>query len=273
MNELVSILIPVYNAANVINRCIKSLLNQTYKNIEIIIVDDCSTDNSYEIIAKWSDEVRNIFCYRNSENKGCAATINNALSHAKGSIIAIVDNDDYVENDYIEYLLNLMERTKADISICGWYSDNKEYRLNTKTLSTKDALDELLLDTTFRAYYWNKLYRRKVLGDKPLIEDQKFEDVASMPFIFKKANVITIGEEPKYHYILGSTNFSSRKKIYLNYWLSMAYYERLDFVINNNIIGKARDHVIRKTCHNSIGSWRELRNTHQKRQLMNYIDG
>lgn len=266
MNDLVSVLIPVYNAADVIDKCVQSLLNQTYNNIEIIMVDDCSTDNSYEVIKNWSRKVDNIFCYKNLTNSGCATTINNALAHAKGSMIAVVDNDDYLEKDYIEYLLNLMKNGSADISICGWYIDDNEYRLRKKTISSKEALNELLLDKTFKSYYWNKLYKRKVLGSTPFNEDQRFEDMASMPFIFKNANVISIGEEAKYHYLSGSTNFSASNKMYLNYWLSKAYYERLIFVINNKIIGEARDYVIKKTCYNSIGSWRELRRAKQKEE-------
>lgn len=259
MNDLVSILVPVYNAENVISKCLESLLEQTYNNFEIILVDDCSTDNSYEVIKEWSRRVDNIFCYKNENNCGCAATINNALSKAKGEIIAIVDNDDYVEKDYIEYLLNLLKNAGADISICGWFNDDKEYRLSNKILSSPNALDELLLDTTFRAYYWNKLFKRKILGDKPLLEEHKFEDMASMPYIFKNAKLVAIGEEPKYHYLSGTGNFSASKKTYLNYWLSRAYYERLSFVIDNNVTENARNYVILKTCRNSIGSLRELK--------------
>ena len=268
MNELVSVLIPVFNAEHVIDRCIKSLLNQTYKNIEVIIVDDCSTDDSYVMVEEWANKEKNIYCYKNKTNSGCAATINRALTYAKGTVVAIVDNDDYVESDYIEYLLTLMHSSNADISICGWYEDKKPFQLYNRELTSKEALEELLLDTTFRAYYWNKLFRREILGSKPFIEEQKFEDMASMPYIFQKARKVVIGAKPKYHYAMGTTNFSANKKSYLNYWLSRAYFERLSFVVNNQVSGQSKNYVIMKTCHNSVGSWRELMRLNQNNEAV-----
>ena len=98
MNEkLVSIVVPVYNSEKTIERCLKSILQNTYKNIEIIIVDDFSSDNSYLICKKLSHQFHNIKIYQNDKNKGVSYTRNIGLSHCRGVYVLFVDSDDWIE--------------------------------------------------------------------------------------------------------------------------------------------------------------------------------
>ena len=113
-NPLVSIIVPVYNVEQYIRRCIDSILNQSYKNIELIIVDDGSTDSSPQIIKEYIDKAIIV----TQRNKGLAAARNTGLSHATGDFLCFVDSDDYLLNDAIMSMLNTIQQTNADF-VCG----------------------------------------------------------------------------------------------------------------------------------------------------------
>ena len=105
----ISIIIPAYNAAKYIKRCIISLLNQTYKNIEIIVVNDGSTDNTLDILKNYDIKVIN------QENLGVSCARNNGLKNCSGDYITFVDSDDYVDKNYIEDIVNILNKYKYDI--------------------------------------------------------------------------------------------------------------------------------------------------------------
>ena len=124
--HLVSVVMPVYNLENYIASSIRSILRQTYSNIELIIVDDCSTDNSYEIAQTFKDE--RIRLFRNSENRGVVYSRNFAISKAKGEYIALNDGDDISHPRRIEYQVSYMEQ-HPDIGVLGTFAfiiDSKE---------------------------------------------------------------------------------------------------------------------------------------------------
>lgn len=111
-NKLVSVLIPTYNVQDYVEECIYSITNQTYKNLEIIIVDDASTDNTYKIVRKLASQDKRIKYFRNSKNLKQAKTLNFALSMAKGFYIARIDSDDFSAKDRIEKQVNFIEKNK-----------------------------------------------------------------------------------------------------------------------------------------------------------------
>lgn len=115
-NETVSVIIPVYNASRYIGKAIESALNQTYKNIEIVLVDDCSKDNSRQIIEKYMKEHRNIIYHAQEKNLGAAVARNTALELANGKYVAFLDSDDIWYDKKIEKQLELMK--KEDVAIC-----------------------------------------------------------------------------------------------------------------------------------------------------------
>lgn len=106
MNPKISIIIPVYNVEKYISECIESLLSQTFKEIEILAIDDCSTDNSYNILKKYAKEDSRIVLYQNKKNLGVSATRNFGLDKAKGKYISFVDSDDFVDSAFLEELYN-----------------------------------------------------------------------------------------------------------------------------------------------------------------------
>src|SRR5574344_2014986 len=118
MNNIkISVIIPVYNAENFLRRCLDSVVKQTLKDIEIICVDDCSTDTSYSILQEYADMDKRIKLYKTEENSGGPSVPKNiALEKASGDFIAFIDNDDYVDNNFYEVLYNLAIKEGADIA-------------------------------------------------------------------------------------------------------------------------------------------------------------
>ena len=116
---LISVIIPVYNVADYIPRIMSALLQQTYPNIEIILVDDGSRDESYEICKNYSKKYNNVHAFH-KENGGAASTRNYGIERSAGDYIMFVDADDYVTDDYVDFLYKLLVDNKADIAICGF---------------------------------------------------------------------------------------------------------------------------------------------------------
>ena len=124
MEPKVSILIPVYKAEKYISQCLESVLRQTYNNLEIIIVDDASPDNSIAIAESLIQKNENKFDIKilhNEKNKGIAETRNTLLDYATGDYILFVDSDDYIEIDAIDSLANIVNKADCDIVRCGYF--------------------------------------------------------------------------------------------------------------------------------------------------------
>lgn len=120
-NKKVTIIIPVYNVEKYLSRCLNNVINQTYSNIEIILVNDGATDNSQVICEEYKkkdDRIKLLV----KENGGLSDARNYGIPYATGDYIAFIDSDDMIHTSYIEYLLNLIEKYNGDISICGYQS-------------------------------------------------------------------------------------------------------------------------------------------------------
>lgn len=167
MEALVSIIIPIYNVEKYIDECIKSVINQTYRNLEIILINDGSTDSSYDICKKYSETDYRIILL-NKENRGSASAKNSGLKIAKGDYITFVDSDDFIQDDMIEYMVDQIEKTKADIIQCDFinlYKDSNEVgqqELTEKTISSQVFL-KLFLTQWKNSLFWNKLFKRDVI--------------------------------------------------------------------------------------------------------------
>lgn len=123
MNDLISVIVPVYNAEKFLDRCINSIQNNTYKNLQIILVDDGSVDNSGKICDEYSRKDNRITVIH-KKNAGTAAARNDALDIAKGDYIAFCDNDDYISPYFYETLLNALKETGADVVVSEMTRDS-----------------------------------------------------------------------------------------------------------------------------------------------------
>ena len=182
----VSVIVPAYNAEKYIDKCLESLINQTLKDIEIIVVNDGSKDNTLEKINKYSD--KRIKLLNLKENKGIGHARNEGIKKALGEYIGFVDSDDYVDKNMFEKMYEKASKEKLDIVVCDFYKqiENtnqtiKEIIPNFKNTTLKNN-SNLLLDINLAP--WNKIYKRKLIVDNKIHFDEKlkYEDV---PFVVK----------------------------------------------------------------------------------------
>ena len=183
MSTKVSIIIPVYNSAAYLQRCLESVTRQSLDNIEIICVDDGSTDSSYAILKEWASRDNRIIVLQQANGRQGKAR-NTALAVACGEYIGMVDSDDYIPTDYFEQLYNTAQRNNADIAVCGMVKEkrnrNKTVISYTKEVVKEDAADKLRLCNCPPDFHpVNKLYRRSMLERLNLrfAENVQYEDV------------------------------------------------------------------------------------------------
>lgn len=222
-NSLISIIVPVYKTAQYLPKCLDSIIRQTYKNLEIIVVDDGSPDNSYRICqeyAKIDDRIKII----QQKNSGVSKARNNALNVCSGDYIGFVDSDDFIDEDMYEHLLNLIKENNGDIAICNYtFIDtygNKEDPMvsisnvpNYKVFDTKNATEEIMKikDNLFVGHVWDKLFKKDSIKELFFLEDiHCYEDLIFVYEAFKKSNSIIFSNESKYSYVLSETSISHR---------------------------------------------------------------
>ena len=204
--DLITVIIPVYNVEKYLDKCVKSVINQTYKNLEIILVDDGSKDNSGKMcdeFAKLDNRIKVI----HKQNGGLSDARNAALKEANGKYIGFVDSDDYIENDMYEVLYNTIKNNNADISIVSFYEMYKDKLIGVRDsgkleiFNKLEALKELLIDTRIQSYAWNKLFKRELFSDLKFPTGKNFEDIATTLLLFEKCDKIVLFEKPKYYYL------------------------------------------------------------------------
>lgn len=171
----VSIIIPIYNTEKYLEKCLNSLCDQTYKNLEIICIDDGSTDASGKIADAFAQNDTRIIV-KHQKNQGESAARNSGLQLASGEYIGFMDCDDWIEPDMYENLVRAIEKENADIAIGGWYKETATESIrikNEKKVENNVFLGEKLLEYLYErdsyrefAYMWDKLYKRKLLYDE-----------------------------------------------------------------------------------------------------------
>ena len=203
MEKLISVIVPCYNIDKYIEKCIKSIENQTYKNIEIIAVDDCSTDNTMTILKKLAETYANLSVYQNDTNRGAAYSRNFALKKAKGEFVGFVDSDDYITEDYYEKLLQIAEKENADIvatDIEIVYEDNAQMPILSKACLGKVNKFNLV-NNGLAASPCNKIFKKELIKKNPFLEGKINEDVASILPALIHAKKVAYVKGIKYYYL------------------------------------------------------------------------
>ena len=201
---MVSVIIPAFNVQQYIDQCLQSVTEQTYRDLEIILINDGSTDGTEEHCLRWARKDKRIQ-YISKENEGLGANRNRGLSVAHGAYILFVDTDDWLEPQCIEKMLRLLNEKQADICLAEYYKITKEERLHKKyellpagKLSDTDR-KKLMLFSPPSA--WGKLYRQSFLVgisyEQPACV---FEDTAVYPYIISQAQRICCVHEPLWNY-------------------------------------------------------------------------
>lgn len=209
MDVLISVVIPVYNVEKFLPKCINCVLKQTYKNLQIILVDDGSTDGCPQLCDRFEQQDNRIEVIH-KKNGGLSDARNVGIQHAKGSYLALIDSDDCVSLDYIEYLYNLLSSTDSDLSICQLkkidendvcYEDNinhinKNYYIDT----TYSAMRYLVKEHLIGVEACGKLYKTILFQNIKYPYGRYHEDVFTTYLIIDKCHKVSIGKEKKYYY-------------------------------------------------------------------------
>ena len=216
---LISIIIPVYKVEKYLEKCIKSVLSQTYKNLQIILVDDGSPDNCGNICDDYA-RVDNRIEVIHKANGGLSDARNVGLKAARGEYIGFVDSDDYVSNEMFENLYNTLISNDVDVSICNFYIviDNKNIIKNAdngvKIYNKLEILKEILLDKKIQSYAWNKLYKRELFKDIEYPVGKKYEDIGTTFYILEKCSKIAVSGSPEYYYITRGDSIVDSNRLY-----------------------------------------------------------
>lgn len=204
-NYKVSIILPVYNVAKYLEECFESIKNQSYNNIEIIFVDDGSTDNSGKLLDSFKKKDKRVQVYHKT-NGGVSSAKNYGLKKATGDYITFIDPDDYITYEYVEYLLSLAINNNCEVSLSKLFFDNYNMKRNDddqiKVLTPKNALIEILT-YNINVAVWNKMYNKKLIDSKKILfyEDIFMGEGFNFNILtFKNANKIAMGYKKVYFY-------------------------------------------------------------------------
>lgn len=214
---LVSIIVPVYNVEKYLPECIESIKNQTYKNIEVFLIDDGSTDSSGTICEKSTQDDKRFKTFH-KENGGISDARNYGINKANGSWITFIDSDDYISEEYIEYLLNLVLKNNSKLSVGAhtitFESGKKIYKgfgeNSEKSLSQKEALTHILLDDGLDLSSWTKLYSIDLFKEIRFPKGLLFEDTATTYQLFFLCDKIICGGKSIYNYRIRANSITTQ---------------------------------------------------------------
>lgn len=206
MNDLplISVIVPVYKVEAYLEKCIRSVVEQTYRNLEILLVDDGSPDRSGEICDEWAARDSRIRVIH-KENGGGGQARNVALDAAKGDLVAFVDSDDYISPDMLSHLYGLLD-AETDIAECAYvetFDDNAAFSLTCETAETYSCEEAMLAhieDRVFRQLIWNKLYRRETIGDIRFPVGTKIDDEFFTYRVLLRARNLKLSDKVCYAY-------------------------------------------------------------------------
>lgn len=203
--SLVSIIIPVYNVVNYFAECMKSVLEQTYNCLEIILVDDGSSDGSEKMCDLYAEQDKRVKVIH-QKNSGQAAARNRGIDIAKGQYIAFVDSDDVIEKNYIKKLYDVLIKTNADVSMCYYdkfYNDLKRKNKRSKEIGTytaQQAIEQLCYQRYFNNGPVVKLWKKEMIGDIRFPINVGYEDFATIYKYMANAEKIALLDETLYYY-------------------------------------------------------------------------
>ena len=213
--EKISIVIPCYNVEKYVEKCIKSIMNQTYSELEVIVIDDKSTDGTYDVLLKLKKEYNDRFILlQNEKNSGLAYTRNFGVKKATGKYIGFIDSDDYVAPDYYEVLAEKILNDKSDLVVNDIQLVDESGN-NIGNVVKSCILDEVskvsIIDNWLAASACNKLLRKDLLLKYPFLEGKINEDVASIIPIIVHSDKISYTDKAVYNYVQRHNSIQNSK--------------------------------------------------------------
>ena len=209
---LISVIVPVYNVEEYLDKCVESIVNQTYRNLEIILVDDGSPDNCPAMCDGWAKRDYRIKVIHKA-NGGLSDARNAGIAVALGEFIGFVDSDDWIEKSFFECLHKAIIRTGADVAECATAFDAEDGKLlrirkeaSASLLEREEALCRLVLEDGVYQTVWNKLYKREIVREVAFISRKCNEDEFWTYQVFDRGKRLAIVEDTLYHYLQRGTS-------------------------------------------------------------------
>ena len=249
----ISVIVPVYNTEKYLEKCLNSIMNQSFKDIEIIIINDCSTDNSLKVIKKFLSLDQRIILIDKEKNEGLSAARNSGIEKAKGEYILHIDGDDWIEKRYIEDIYMCAKKNRADIVITDFYEDfeNKKViyiheKIENKNneVDKEEALKNIFLMEACNAV-WNKLIKREVYKKNKINHPEEImlgEDLAVIPKLLYFSKKIIKINKAYYHYIQNplsiTKQYNSQKifEIYKSLKINQNFFENKEIKLPINLL-------------------------------------
>lgn len=218
---LISIIVPIYKVEKYLKKCVESILTQTYKNYELILVDDGSPDNCPVLCDEFAQRDSRIVVIH-KKNGGLSEARNEGLNIARGEYIGFVDSDDYIEPNMYELLLNKIVLTKADMAVCNYKYVDEQYQSIDNRNANMPINDEILVADEYLNrligkcgwYYvpaWNKLYSKSIFDDIRFPKGKQHEDEFLIHHIVRKCNCIVCLRQSLYNYVQRSSSIMNQK--------------------------------------------------------------
>ena len=213
---MISVIIPVYNTESYLDECIRSIVNQSYSDLEIIIIDDCSTDNSGSVIDQWAQRDSRILAIHNEKQCGVSFSRNLGIKRARGEYLSFVDSDDYTDPLMYEHLLKIMEKYSVDLVIFPWLTvtddtiEETNLKIEDTMVCTGEEATNICLPAIRRGvvnmFSWNRLFRRSLIireaGSEILFDTgiNYCEDVVWQTELLPDVEKVVFCGEPLYFY-------------------------------------------------------------------------
>ncbi|MCM1264176.1 MAG: glycosyltransferase [Butyrivibrio sp.] len=273
--KLISVIVPIYNIEAYIEKCIKSIIGQTYHNLEIILVDDGSADNSGRICDRYA-ELDNRIMVLHKENGGLSDARNYAIDRAHGDLLAFVDGDDWIHPQMYELMQDAMELHEADVVTCWFERTDKDFgkrqykqdELNVRLLSGAEALCDI---ETPLVVAWNKLYKREIFENIRYPKDRLHEDEYIIHRIFYKCRKVAVIDKPLYFYTIRDGSIVSHMTpVRIDNTLE-ALADRVEFAGNMNWT-EVMPAVIKRYCDYCIDRYRDIASGHYDYIERIYLD-
>ena len=219
-NPLVSIIIPVYNVEKYIEKCIDSIINQTYKNLEIILVDDGSPDGCPEICDKYALQDSRIKAIH-KKNGGLSDARNAGLDIMKGEWVIFIDSDDFVSPYHVENLYYLVKKFNTNIAITSFecfYNENKKFIYkkitNEKVLihTSKEAIENMFYNKFYKFYAWGKIYHKELFHNIRFPKGKIYEDLSTIPLILLNIDKVAFCDMKDYFYLQRKDSITGKIK-------------------------------------------------------------
>ena len=255
--NLISVIIPVYNTALFLEECLNSVLAQTYRNFEIILVDDGSTDGSGDIcdrFASLDSRIRLFHC----ENHGVSAARNFGLAHSDGEFISFVDSDDSIKPEMFETMLNEIKKSKTDLVICrakavsekgDFLRESPLFSTDKTVFGSEEMLKNLVLSPKLSYVVpWNKLYRRKCFNGIHYPDGRTQEDECVIHRIFGNCDTVSCINDIFYNYRIRSNSIMNKKASVKRLDGIYAYLDRVDFFVARNELMPAQKSLYAAVC-------------------------